>query len=457
MSGRMTLGSLFVMAALIPGLCLAQGGYGYGPGAPGPYPGQMAPPQPYPGYPGYPGYSEAPGYCPPGGSPNTVYEQLPDDLGFFHEDTPLEALLKNVFRHSYYRGEYLLWNGSAPGNVLLGATAGSYIPSTVGNLIPDNTFNVPTGNPLTGNVATATQPSLSAFDVKNLNGFKGTMGLPIGPGAVELSAFVFGNRKNEFDGTSLITQEVSADLTSVPPILTTVPANFIGQPINVGGVQQIMLYTDTYQATMLSSLWGTEANYIIDAPNAGTGDLVTFSPLIGFRYLNYRESLSQSGAYQIVTDPATIPATTATVGREIYSQSNNNSYGPQIGMRIEVAPSKKIVFGAEPKIMLGLNSYTAALSTINVPFDAFPDSTTFEFHKKATVFSPIADLQVYSRINVAKHANVYVAYNLMWVGSISRPYDTMGYDITADGNGLFQPSFTDTILTGLSVGGEIRF
>lgn len=470
MSGRMTLGSLFVMAALIPGICRAQGGYGMGAGAPGMEPGSAM--SPYPGGPGgYPGGypGGAPGMYPPGaypqgpyggyppGSPNTVYEQLPDDLGFMHEDTPLETLLKNVFRHSYFRSEYLLWNGSAPGNVLLGATAGSYIPSTVGNLLPPNTFNVPTGNPLTGNVATATQPSLNEFDVKNLNGYRGTMGLPIGPGAFEVSGFVFGTRTNQFDGTSLITQEVTADLTAVPPILTTVPANFIGQPINVGGVQQIMLYTDTYQASMQSSLWGTEANYIIDAPNAGTGDLVTFSPLIGFRYLNYRESLSQSGAFQIVTDPATIPVTTTSLPRQLYSQSNNNSYGPQLGVRVEVAPSKKIVFGAEPKIMLGVNSYTAALSTINVPAANFPTNTVFSFHEKATVFSPIADLQAYTRINVSKYAHVYVAYNLMWIGSITRPYDTIGYDITADGNGLFEPKFTDTIMTGLAVGGELRF
>ncbi len=449
MSGRMTLGSLFVLAALFPGLCRAQGGYGYGPPGPpqGGWQGQ-APSQLPPQYPGCP--------MPPRGGGNSIYEQLPDDVGFLHDDSSLEIALKNVFRHSYYRGEYLLWSASSPGNVLLGGTAGAYIDPTVAVPIPPNTFNVPTGNPLTGNTATATEPSLAAFDIKNVNGYRGTIGLPIGPGNFEMSAFVLATRKNEFDGTSLISQEITANLLSVPPIPTTIPANFIGQPITIGGVQQFMLYMDGYEAVMRTSIWGTEANYVFDAPNAGTGDLLTISPLIGFRYLNYLETLSQTGGYQIVTDPTTTPVTTAPELRSIYSQSNNNSYGPQFGVRAELAISK-ITFGAEPKIMLGLNSYTAALSTINVPSDNFPNNTSFSFHKKATTFGPIADLKVYSRINVSQYAHVFVAYNLMWAGSLSRPYDTIGYNISANGSGLFDPKSTDSIIQGLSVGGELRF
>ena len=45
----------------------------------------------------------------------------------------------------------------------------------------------------------------------------------------------------------------------------------------------------------------------------------------------------------------------------------------------------------------------------------------------------------------------------MWVGSISRPYDSIGYNIDGSGNGLFVPKFTDSIIQGLSVGGELRF
>ncbi|MDB5345971.1 MAG: hypothetical protein JWP89_4348 [Schlesneria sp.] len=438
MSGRMTLGSLFVLAALIPGICHAQGGYGYAP------PGGQPTPQQY-------------GYCPPPPAPsNTIYEQLPDDLGFLHEDSPLDRALTNVFRHSYYRAEYLLWSGTRPGNVLLGATpASGFIPSTTAIPVPPNTFNI-ASNPITGNPATAIEPSLAAFDVKNMNGFKGTIGLPIGPGAIELSAFVLGNRQNRFDGTSLIRPEVPANLLSTPPIPIAIPGNFIGQPINVGGVQTFMVYDSGYQAIMKTGIYGGEANYIFDAPNKGTGDLLTFSPLIGFRYLNYRESLYQGGGYSFITDATTNPVTTSPQGRQIFSESNNNSYGAQFGVRAEATLSK-VTFGAEPKIMLGLNSYTASLSTINVPFDNPASNTSFNFHKAATVFSPIADLRLYTRINISQRMNVYAAYNLMYVGSISRPYDSIGYNITAGGNGLFTPSFTDTIIQGLSLGGELQF
>lgn len=445
MSGRMTLGSLFVLAALIPGFCHAQG-YGSPQGAPpGAWQMSAVPPQ-------------APGYaCPPQGISNSVYEQLPDDVGFLYDNSPLENVLTNLFRHSYYRGEFLLWSASSPGNVLLGATPSSgFVPSTIANPIAPNTFTV-TANPLTGNPATAVEPSLDAFAIRNVNGYRGTIGLPVGPGNVEMSAFVLATRKNQFDGSSLITQEVPADLLSTPPILNPIPANFIGQPINVAGVQNVMLYMNGYDAIMQTSIWGTEANYVLDAPNKNTGDLLTFSPMVGFRYLNYRESLLQTGGYQFVTDPTTNPVTTENESRSLYSVSNNNSYGPQFGVRAELGSSTRVVFGAEPKIMLGLNSYTAALQTVNVPFDNPANNTNFNFHKKATTFSPIADLRVYSRIQVAQYAHVYVAYNLMYVGSISRPYDSIGYNILPSGHGLFDPKFTDSIIQGLSVGGELRF
>lgn len=447
MSGRMTLGSLFVLATLIPGLCHAQGGYGYGPGAsPGAYQGQ--PPQMLSQYPGCP--------APPPGPSNTIYEQLPDDLGFLHDDSPLEVALKNLFRNSYYRTEYLLWSGSRPGNVLLGGTpAGGYIPSTLQNPLPANTFTV-ISNPLTGNPATAVQPSLGDFDVKNMNGFRGTVGIPIGRGNFELGAWFLSTRKNEFDGTTLLRPEVPADLLGVPPILFPIPANFIGQPITIAGVQGTMLYMSDYQAIMKTNIWGTEANYIFDAPNAGTGDLLTISPLVGFRYLNYHETLSQAGGYQFVTDASTNPVTTSAQGRAIYSQSNNNSYGPQFGVRAEAAVSK-VTFGAEPKIMFGLNSYTASMSAINVPFDNPANNTNPSFHKKSTTFSPIADLKLYTRVNLSEYIHVFAAYNLMWVGQISRPYDSIGYNVEADGSGLFEPKFTDSIIQGLSVGGELRF
>lgn len=450
MSGRMTLGSLFVLAALMPGLCQAQGGYGYGPSAgPASWQGQSAmPPQYQPQYPGCP--------APPAAPTNTIYEQLPDDLGFGYDDTPLEIALKNLFRHSYYRGEYLLWNGSRPGNVLLGADPpGGFIPGTLVNPVPPNTFTV-TGNPLTGNPATAIEPSLSAFDVKNMNGYRGTIGTYIGPGAAEFSAFILQNRKNEFDGTSLITPEIPADLLANPPILVPIPANFIGQPITIAGVPTTMLYMNEYFAVMQTSIWGAEANYVLDAPNAGTGDFLTISPIFGFRYFNYRESLLQRGDYQFVTDPTTNPVTTSPEARAIYSASNNNSYGPQIGVRAEVGTTR-LKFGAEPKVMLGLNTYTAALSTINVPFDDPANNLNQSFHKKSTTFSPIADLKLYTRIALSQHAHVFAAYNVMFVGQISRPYDTMGYNILADGTGLFNPHHTDTIIQGLSVGGELRF
>ena len=227
---------------------------------------------------------------------------------------------------------------------------------------------------------------------------------------------------------------------------------FIGEPVNVPGTQSYLLFTDSYQAVLKTSIWGSEANYILDAPNAGTGDLLTISPLVGFRYLNYLETFSQGGVYEVAVTDNLGNVTLTPNSRAIYSSSNNNSYGPQFGVRSEMSISK-VTFGAEPKIMLGLNSYTASLTSINAPFDG----TNTTNSKKATVFSPVADLKLYTRVAVSKYAHVFAAYNVMWAGSLSRPYDSIGYNVNANGGGFFTPSFTDSIIQGLTVGGELRF
>lgn len=439
MSERMTLGSLFVLAALIPGICCAQGGYGYGPGGP---PGNwQSPPQGYPS--GYP--------APPPGPP-TIYEQLPDDLGFRYEDSQFETALKNLFRHSYYRGEFLLWSASKPGDVLLGATpSAGFITNTqlqqAPPLLPPTTFSIP--NPIGTVNAAVVEPTLGAFNVSHMPGYRGTFGLPIGPGNFELSAFILGTRENRYDGTAFITPEVPADPVTGA---NAIPAVFVGQPINVAGGQNFLLYTNSYEAVLKTGIWGSEANYIMDAANAGTGDLITFSPMLGFRYLNYRESFLQYGGYEISSTDDLGNVTLTPASRAIYSSSNNNSYGPQFGVRAE-ASAGGVTFGAEPKIMLGLNSYLATLTSTNVPFEGASTSNS----KKATIFSPVADLKLYTRVAVSKYAHVFAAYNVMWAGSLTRPYDTIGYTIDAAGGGFFSPKFTDSIIQGLTVGGELRF
>jgi Putative beta barrel porin-7 (BBP7) len=450
MSGRMTLGSLFVLAALVPGLSLAQtGGYGPSGGPPGGYPPLVTSPAGPQGS-GYPMYP----LPPQGGSGQSIYEVLPDDPGFAYEDSPLENALKDLFRHAYFRGEYLLWSSSRPGDGVMGGTPkAGYLPTyeTGAGTVPGSPpYSFTTTDPITQNPAIAITPSLGAFSLNNQNGYRGTFGFLLGSGTFEASSFIMQNTTNTFDGTSLIQNPA----TVIPPAIQP-PSVFIGQPVTIAGAETDMLYNQSFQAVMKTGIWGTEANYIFAASNAGAGDLITIGPLVGIRYLNYRETLQEGGGYQI-PNPAVNPTTpTVNLNRSTYASSNNNYYGPQFGLRTE-ANIGRVTLGAEPKMMFGVNSYVATLNTLNVPTDNVGANTSASFYKKATTFGPVADLKLYSRIAVSQYVNVFVAYNLIWAGTLSRPYNNISYN-AATPTGLFAPQFTDTLIHGLSVGGEIRY
>jgi hypothetical protein len=442
MSGRMSLGSLFVLVMLTPSLCLAQGGYGYDPNG-APPSGYFAPP------PGQPGAQCPPGAMPPSGN-RTIYEELPDDTGWLHEDSPLGKALQDRFRHAFFRTEYLLWSVGDPGHTLLSEslpTDPTFPPTPTDPRIP---FNVV--DPVTGTAGTAVAPTLDAVKITNNNGFRGTFGMPFGPGAFEAGAFVLANSTAGFDGSSFITPGDPVG----PPI---VAPTFIGQPVLQEGVPvigSVLLYQNSYEAVLKTGVWGSEANYIFAPPNAGSGDFITFSPMFGVRYLNFRETLRQHGSYQFVTDPTTLPPTTIDVDRRIDASAINNSYGPQIGLRAELNAAR-LTIGVEPKIMLGLNTYKVALATENI---LSPTEPALSLRDSDTTFGPLADLKVYSRFALRENFHFFASYNFLWAGMLTRPHSNIVYNTSViTGAGAFQQNvhYTDAILQGLSVGAELRY
>ncbi len=434
MFGRMSLGSLFVLALLAPGVCWAQAGYGpgptYGPTGPmtSPYQGQYAPQ-----------FACAP--TPNGGNRRTIFEEIPDDRGWLFEDSPLSKSLENSFRHAYFRTEFLLWSIGDPGNVVLGAP----LPLGADPRIPANL-------PVNGRIDTTTQiglgivPTLDSVQLHGNNGFRGTFGVPVGPGTFEASAFVLQTNTSTLDLTEVIQ-------TLVDPTDPLSDLAFVAQPVLINGVPSVdeLVYDVSYQAVLKTSVWGTEANYVFATPNAG--DFITFSPLVGLRYFNFRESLHQTGVYNLADAGGII---NPIVGR-IDSWTVNNSYGPQIGFRTEMTISRFTV-GAEPKVMLGLNSYKANLSTQNIRTNDTTIESPLNIQDKETTFGPMVDVKVYSRLALTQNLHVFAAYNLLWAGQLTRPYENIVYNTTVDA-GAFQQNVktTDAVLQGLSVGAEFRY
>ncbi|MEX1230689.1 MAG: BBP7 family outer membrane beta-barrel protein [Planctomycetaceae bacterium] len=415
----------------------------YGPGGPA---GSPAYPPPAYGPPaadyshvGYPQYGGPPSFSGPAGfrpvegvqfcdSDGIAIRQLPEDRGWGYQDTPADRLLKDVARDSWIRIEYLNWDFERPGDTLLGEPV-QFIDN------PRIPFDVFAGGVLIGQ---ARVPDTNDIRLSDVNGIRGTFGIPTTMGDFEANFFGFQNEKH---------LSVARDLPSdIPPELGT----FVGTSTLVNGAlgDNIFLYDNSFQAEWESKIWGTEANFIISPDRGGEG--LKLRPMGGFRYINIREGLNQRGVFDSFGFLAPLTST-------IESQTNNNIYGPQIGLRAELV-HRWFTFAVEPKVMLGMNSYQDSVTTTALRSFADP---TVKTTASDTDVAAGAELGVNARIRLTDSLFLTVGYNLLWFGNVQRPHEIIRYN----DNGPFpnppdvvtNPNRGDMRLQGLSVGGEFRF
>lgn len=445
MFGRFTWFATAIIAAFSPALVWAQQ---FDPQMPGPYamPGYAAPP---PGPPGYGDYAYG----------RTRYTEQPDDLGFLYGDEPLIAFFRETFRHAFFRLEWLDWDIRDPGNVVLGApilNPGLNInnPIDVNQPFrdPRQPFDVfdPGSGLLLGE---GVSPVLDDVKLNHNNGIRGTWGFRFEPFSIEASVFALqSNRSTVFAGDLPVVPTIDALGFPTFPLIGT----FVAQGVLVDGVDTLdsyLVYDQSYQADLRTQVWGADAK-IVMAP-VDPNHYLTIQPLVGVRFLNFNERLNQKGDYRT---PLVTGTAASTVTRTIDSETRNYLYGPQFGGRFEL-PSKYITLGAEPTIMFGVNNYKATLATDNISSGADPAAF---IRQVGTTFGPVASLQAYCRGNISETITLFVSYDLMWAGMLTRPADNIVYNVTGAAvpqPGAFQQDilFTDLLLQGVSVGGEVHW
>lgn len=443
--------------------------------------------------PGY-GYQRGPGPQFPGPPARMIYEQLPDDLGFTEPDTPLGNYLTETFRHGWFRSEYLLYSISAPGSALLGAQTSTGVPnlasagnngsgfiivnaSTTNNLnINGSSSTIPlaqgvqffrTVNSVSGAAQT---PTMDNTSIDGLSGFRGTFGLPLPAGTIELGGFVLGATASTFNGNNYIQPQIAANPASVIgskvgtnglPAVNFQPAMFISQALLVNGVAQpysatsssFLDYDVSYAYKYTATGWGSEVNYVGDSSDPGR--LFQMKPIIGFRYFNYQDNLFQSGQYN-QPNPTNPTAPPTVVTRSINSTTTNNLYGPQVGLRMEFAASG-LALGFEPKLMMGLNTYNQNLNTSNVLSSTDPGQSVFQ---STTTFSPMLDLKAYSSLALSQHVSAYLSYNFLYVADVNRSYNDVVYNkngATGASDFILNKTMSNVTLQGISVGFDFRY
>ncbi len=406
-------------------------------------PGTIAPPRIYApapydasnswpawGVPGYDNYANArmPAEGQYGAGPDgLITEQISGDRGWDYEDTPADRFLSAVAKSTWIRIEYLQWNFEGPGRELMGS-------SVSGIVDPSDPFQVT----IAGEPHTAQVPTTEALHFRNVQGIRGTIGLPTNAGTFEANYFAFQrSRSSQFLAVAPV-DPLAPELQ-----IQYVTSTFLnGQPSN-----NLFFYDASFQFFQNTRMFGAEANWIANSPY-DTGFLVR--PLAGFRYIDTREQLFQRGTFdqQGILSPALVS--------DINSDVTNRVYAPQLGVRFEWA-DQWFTLGFEPKVAFGVNQYDATVRTdrLRSPGDPTVITTASGNH-----FAPIGDFSVYGKIHLRDNFSLFVSYQIMVANGISRPADNIFYN----DNGAAQPAgivvdpgFQRMVWQGLTVGGEVRF
>jgi hypothetical protein len=337
----------------------------------------------------------------------------------------------------FLRTEYLNYTIKKPGNELLGAPVAGVADPTK----PFLAFLPGTGVP----IGLATVPSTAGMNLGSMNGVQVTAGVSfIDDGSVEIGAFFLGRKETGFTlaplGAPVFIPVGFFSFITVPTVVAT-------STLSNGSVSDhLLLYDTSYSAVFQSQLWGAEANYLYDYDAVG---MLQLRPLIGARYLNLTERLTQTGVFQ---GPLAAPPIVSTID----AHTANNLYGFQLGFRTEVV-TKYLELGLTPKILLLGNTMNVNTFTNHLRSNADPVIASSNI---TSTFSFGSEVGTFATINLTPNFSIRGGYNLIWLNRVTRPHKDVYYNDNGDAAApaiISRTIFSDIIITGFTVGGEFRF
>ena len=388
MPRRLALRLLIAWLAWIP-MVSAQGP---GPqGYPGPGFHGMAPGNPYARQSVPNGYQLQP----------TLYEQLlPASRASAFDTDPIEDLgIAETLSQSWFRTEYLWLNYKNPSRQFLGVAP---------LVVPPRTFDPKSFFPAVNRVgARVFQQGYLAFldgaQNRDNSGLRLTMGIPTELFTFEASAFAMGESVSNLRFPTFVNVNSILGSSAYPAI----PLLRDGLP----SVQDAILFDQGMDVKLSSNLQGTDFKFVMGAltPNAAT----EVAPILGFNYIHYSNQMLIRGG-DITSD---------TVHR-IESRSNNNIFGPEMGLRMETR-SRWVTLGFEPKFTFGINRMSNHVNTSQIFTSAIDPVTLLPVEpdrgEKGTLtrFAPVVDLNTYARIRFSENLHLSLGYQFMAMAGMS--------------------------------------
>jgi hypothetical protein len=357
------------------------------------------------------------------------------------DETPLEEALCRAARNVTFNVDYINWGivkpeveliGSQPtiatmNQVLTQFPAAVYPFLIAGDLLKNPTEPFPTAS---GYARAYNTAPISLYEN---SGIQGTLSLPMTFGTMELSGFYLQHAESQINLGGLPQGSAAEGNLSYAAI-----------PVTVNGIQSsfLELFTQSFSAEFTSLVFGGEFNVIFN-PIVPKQYGLLIKPMLGFRYLGIQEEFDVE---------ASNPGATST----IQSRDISNIYGPQCGARFELV-TQWFTIGAFPRVMVGVNQFAASVYATDPTLGNSGETID------AARFTAVGAVDVYAKIPIHDQARIYVAYNLMGTGNISRPQQQIDYNVNESSGGVFTNDInlslahTDYIVQGFSVGLEFNF
>ena len=362
-------------------------------------------------------------------------QMAPHDPDAWDGNGPIEQFLSYMVHKTTFRLDYMLWSFDEPGMVRLGAPRADVLPnSTPFEAEPFEVFDQATGV----SRGFATVPNLFDTSLRDVNGIRGTLTMPSKAVDFELSFWVTQQTGDQqqldvFPGTNLIATSLL---------------------LNGDVSDNAVIYDLLYRSDLTSEVWGTHGLFVWNDPlytQFTDGVKIQVRPMLGFRFVNLKERLLQTG---VDTLGGLEPPRTAVID----SETNNNVYGPEFGLRAELV-NPYFTLGLQPRITFGLNDFSAQVRS-----DQILSATEATRLTRVTRidFTPIFEFNAYAKVHVTDNLSIHVGYDFMWLNRVTRPYNNIRYnEIRVGGNSFsdisLREDLEDFYLQGLTVGGELRF
>jgi hypothetical protein len=260
---------------------------------------------------------------------------------------------------------------------------------------------------------------------------------------------------------------------NVNPAVTALPVDVVSAPgIAVGGVA----------VNLQNSLWGAEVNYRRNL--LACGDCSRLDALVGYRFLNFKETLTitEAGILTNPMPPAPMMTGTAAAAFDQF-RADNSFHGAQVGLAGEIRRGRWSVDG-RASIALGSVTQTADITGGQLqllPGAAVPTASAGGLlalpganigHYSQNKFAVVPEVGVNFGYYITPGWRVFVGYNFLYLSSVLRPSGLINPNVDAaripnftpgvavlPGPGQPTPVFrtTDFFAQGISFGMQFRW